>query len=170
MSIPLLLKVQDEQPEPAPDEPHGQEFFGGERVFIHGWRNGFNKVEATKLLRGYCGYSLKNAKDLVDQILSDDLVAIQLPSFIDTKVFKEKLRIIGAVIVPKYKHKTYHIVPRAELWVVIASQAKRPTRSFENRKKAIEFARQKFKERAIGELLVHGRNGSVRRSVIHSEG
>jgi ribosomal protein L7/L12 len=48
------------------------------RLAISGWRPGFNKVGAQKLLRSHCGLGLAEAIDAVESILARQTVEFEL--------------------------------------------------------------------------------------------
>jgi ribosomal protein L7/L12 len=168
MSTLLLLKERKERREPAPAESRHHAPSEGTSILVCGWRKGFNKVEATKLLRNYCGYGLKDAKCIVDQILSGELTDVFVPKMTSMEVVAERLQLIGAAVVPKSKQRIYHIVPKDGAWSVKADRAQRATRVFTRQKEAIEFARGRIEGLYAGVLLVHGRDGRICRKIPYS--
>lgn len=43
-------------------------------IIINGWNKGFNKVEFNRYLRANYGYSIKDAKKIVDDIINNNTV------------------------------------------------------------------------------------------------
>lgn len=56
--------------------------------------------------------------------------------------------------------KTFHVYPADGAWVVQSGGGR--AESFPTQKEAVEAARQSAKEKASGQLIVHGRDGQIR--------
>ena len=60
------------------------------------------------------------------------------------------------------ERKVYHVVPNAngEKWVVSQEKAEFK-REFETKEEAVDFAKQKAKEEALGQVKVHKQDGNM---------
>lgn len=99
MSRSYSFLVGDGQPaQPRDGSPADSDSEDANRLLVTGWRRGFNKVEATKLLRGACGYDLAEAKAIVDRILESEPVEIAVPPYAEASEVARRLDALGADI------------------------------------------------------------------------
>jgi hypothetical protein len=66
-------------------------------LLVEGWNEGFNKVAFTKMLQDEFGFSLAVAKDMTDQVLERDPLAISVVSS-EIKRISSLAQQIGAIV------------------------------------------------------------------------
>lgn len=67
-------------------------------LVIAGWELGFNKVEFTTMLRHELGYSLSTAKNITDQVLTNQPVEFQIPATSYERISLESSKLGAKVI------------------------------------------------------------------------
>ncbi len=65
-------------------------------LIIDSWREGFQKIAMTNLIRQYSGLSLSEAKEYVDRILDGNVVEVQLLPGADANDFVNSANKLGA--------------------------------------------------------------------------
>ena len=68
------------------------------RVTLKGWKVGFRKISAVKVLQRLAGYSLCEAKLAVDQVLEGHPVDIDVPTDQDSASLALTLRELGVKV------------------------------------------------------------------------
>ena len=66
------------------------------KVTIAGWEQGLNKVELNHLIRRHAHFSLGEAKRMVDQLLSGELVCFKASDVDEATMFCSSAEAIGA--------------------------------------------------------------------------
>ena len=66
------------------------------KITIAGWERGLNKVELNHLLRRHAAYGLSEAKNLVDRLLSGEVVSFAIEDENSARVFCSSAKVIGA--------------------------------------------------------------------------
>jgi ribosomal protein L7/L12 len=66
------------------------------RVRFLGWSRGLNKVELTKLIRGTAGMPLNEAHDVVNRLLTGEVVEVEVSSVESAQELADAAHALGA--------------------------------------------------------------------------
>jgi hypothetical protein len=59
------------------------------------------------------------------------------------------------------KREKFHVAPDRDRWKVQREGAKRPIKTFKNKKSAVDFGRKVTKNQPLGQLKIHKKNGTI---------
>ena len=149
---------------PRPAAPRRSSASSSKAIWLVGWKPGFRKIGATRALQQVAGFSLSQAKEIVDRVLGGEKVRVGLLDNISLEPTIADLKEIGFEV--RLREGTggmaaYHVVPREDGWAVAAEGSQRATAVLETKAEAVSFARRLVRSATSGQLVIHGRDGRI---------
>ncbi len=161
MPKPLLFKVADEPAAQRPDD-NLLPIRSDVSISITGWRPGFRKVSATRLLSGLCGYRLSHAKRTVDRILEGERVRIGLPMAVRPRVILQELEAIGLAAKLDAAPVLLEVKPAdPHGWLITSGKRSGVNQRFPTKIEATRVARQIARDHPAGRLRIFGRDNRL---------
>ena len=63
----------------------------------------------------------------------------------------------------------FHVVPKGPDWQVKKTGADRPSKTFDNKKDAVDYGRERAKESSKGQLIIHKKDGTIQTEHTYGE-